>query len=166
MTKTTLTAAAVLLTAAGLLPLVALAQGIGTIANPVIDQAQPTVADWISTGITSAVWGFLAFMARKTGIKFIEKMNRDAIRTAAVNFANFAIDELQERFLGAAPGVSPDLSDLIVRGVDYVRGGSKDAIAESGIATDRLAKQVEGALREKGAELLTAALRDAGAPVR
>lgn len=142
---------------------VGFAQGIAPVANGAIDQAQPAIAEWISTGVTSGAMVFLAWLGRRIGVKIVEKLNRDAIATACRNFANFTIDELQLRFLDSGTA-APDLSDLVERGLAYVSGGSKDAIKESAISTDRLRKQVEGALRDKGADLLSKALRDAGLP--
>ena len=125
------------------------------VVNGAIDQAQPSIAEWISTTFDAVLTGFVIWIGRGVGIKFIEKMNRDAIKTAAGNFANFVVDELQARFLRAGP--QADISDLVELGLDYVRGGSKDAIKENKVEAERLRKQVEGALRIKGTDLLAKA---------
>lgn len=166
--KAILNLAAVLAAVCALTPVAALAPALpaidaGTmipVVNGAIDQAQPSLADWISTTFDATLSVFLIWLGRKVGIKLIEKLNRDAIRTASRNFANFVVDELQARFLRAGP--QADISDLVERGLDYVRGGSKDAIKEKKVEAERLRKQVEGALREKAADLLAKKLREAG----
>ena len=130
------------------------AGALAPILNGAVDQAQPTITEWISTGVDTGLSVFLIWLGRKVGIRLIEKLNRDAIRTASKNFSNSVIDELQGRFLKAGVGATPDLSDLVERGLAYVAGGSKDAIKENKVEAARLRKQVEGALREKGTDLL------------
>lgn len=157
MKRKIVTAAAVGMGALAIAPVAALALGAGSLVNDVVDTAQPTIVDWISTVVTSGVALFLTWLSRAVGIKALEYFNRDAVAAACRNYANFVIDELQIRFAGAG-GPKPDLADLVHRGVGYVSAGSKDAIREQDLTRERLAKQVEGALREKGAELAAVAV--------
>src|SRR5690606_15541283 len=126
---------------------------LASTANTVVDQAQPAAAEWIGTTVSSAVMIFATWLGRVIGIKVVEYFNRDAIATAARNFANSVIDELQLRYLRAGPA-GPDLGDLIIRGTGYVAGGSQDAVRESGMRTGRIETIVEGALKERAKDLL------------
>lgn len=130
--------------------------------NAVIDQAQASFVDWIVGLVVTGFFGLLAWIAARLKIKVVEYFNRNAITAAATNFANSVIDELQARYLASA---SPDLSDLIIEGAGYVRDGSRDAIKEGQMSAARLETIVTGALKAKGQDTLTAALRQAGGPV-
>lgn len=136
---------------------------LASTANAVVDQAQPSAAEWIGTTVSSAVMIFATWLGRVLGIKVVEYFNREAIARAAGNFANSVIDELQLRYLRAGPA-GPDLHDLIITGAEYVTSGSQDAVKESGIRTDRIKVIVEGALKDRAKDLLAAQLRASGIP--
>lgn len=157
MIKTINLAAAAVMTMIG----AAWALDLAAAANTVVDQAQPSAAEWIGTTVSSAVMIFATWLGRVIGIKVVEYFNRDAITTAAKNFANSVIDELQLRYLRAGRA-DPDLRDLIIKGTQYVTGGSQDAVKESGIRTDRIKTIVEGALKERAKDLLAEKLRATG----
>lgn len=136
-----------LLTAA----LPAAAQSIAPVANSIIDQTQGIVVAYLTEIIVAAFFAFLAWIAKSLRIKVVEYFNRDAILTAVTNFANANIDLLQARYLASQ---SPDLGDLIAKGIAHVQSGSPDAVAQSKITQDRLATIVEGALRARASGLV------------
>lgn len=61
-------------------------------------------------------------------IKVAEYFNHDTMKTAAENFANSVIDDLQARYLAQD---TPDLSDLMARGFEYVQGASRTRSARA-----------------------------------
>lgn len=136
-----------------LYPVVSLAFVTDGITNQLIDRAQPAAALWFSNIVTTLFLGFTAWLGNRIGIRVLEKFNRDAVKTAAENFANSVIDELQLRFLDADK-VQPDITDLVNRGVEYVSKGSPDAIKNLPLLPYRLRQQVEGALLKKAHDFI------------
>lgn len=127
------------------LPAGAMAASIGTVANPLIDQFQGEFVSWIVSGALAAFWTVATWLGSIIGWRFIEKMNRATMQEAAERYGNTVIDELQMRYLG---NPAPDLSDLIQRGVGYIKDGNAGTVKQSKIKDDRIAAYVtEGLMK-------------------
>lgn len=127
------------------LPVGAMAASIGTVANPLIDQFQGEFVSWIVSGALAIFWTVATWLGSIIGWRFIEKMNRATMQEAAERFANTVIDELQLRYLGNA---TPNLSDIVQRGVDYIKDGNAGTVKQSKIKDDRIAAYVtEGLMK-------------------
>lgn len=130
-------------------PGTALAASIGTIANNAIDSVQTEAVDYIATAAGTLFFGFLTWVGATIRIKVVEHFNREAIEKGVKNFADSVIDELQRRYLSRGALAEPiDVSDLIYKGIDYVRGGNPDAVRQSGITDDRLGRMLNGAMNK------------------
>lgn len=127
------------------LPAGAMAASIGTVANPLIDQFQGELVNWIVSGALAVFWAVATWLGGIIGWRFIEKLNRATMQEAAERFANTVIDELQLRYLGSA---APDLSDIVQRGVTYIKDGNAGTVRQSKIKDDRIAAYVtEGLMK-------------------
>lgn len=157
MTLKRIFAAAVLIC----LPLAAFAATIGAIANPIIEQAQPLIVDAVTNGFVAAFFAVATWISGKIGIRFIERLNRQTIQEAARRFASTVVDQIQERYFGATS--APDLSDLIGAGVDYIKAGNSGTVKGGKFTDSKLADYVTEAIQDKGQDVLTQALRKAGA---
>lgn len=129
------------------IPGLSFAASLGGVANTVIDQAQSSVVEIVAGAAVTGFFGVLTWIGATLRIKVVEHFNRETMLTAATNFANFAVDQLQARFLGSETDPI-DVSDLIEQGIDYIKAGNPDAVKQSGISDDRLGKLVNGAMND------------------
>lgn len=143
-----------------LAPLTAAAASIGSIANPIIDQVQGEVVRWIVGGALAAFWSAATWLGGVIGWRFIEKMNRATIQEAAERYANTIIDQIQVRYLASANGL-PDLSDLVLGGIGYIKAGNGGTVKSGGFTDSKIGDYVTGAINDK----LMRVLAKAGAPV-
>lgn len=128
-----------------LVPTAAVSASIGNVANPLIDHFQGQVITWIVSGVMALFWGVATWLGGIIGWRFVEKLNRATMQEAAERFANTVTDELQERYLGNA---TPELSDLVQRGVDYIKDGNAGTVRQSKIKDNRIAAYVtEGLMK-------------------
>lgn len=128
-----------------LVPTVAVATSIGSVANPLIDHFQGQMITWIVSGVMALFWGVATWLGGMIGWRFVEKLNRATMTEAAERFANTVIDELQQRYLH---NPAPELSDIVQRGVDYIKDGNAGTVKQSKIKDDRIAAYVtEGLMK-------------------
>lgn len=127
------------------LPAGAMAASIGTVANPLIDQFQDELVNWIVSGALVAFWTVATWLGGIIGWRFIEKLNRATLQEAAERYVSTIIDQLQMRYLGLS---APDLTDLIAEGVDYIKGGNAGTVKQSKVTDDRLQAYIVAAISE------------------
>jgi hypothetical protein len=133
---------------------------IGSLVNPVIDQAQGAVVAWVATGVVSACFAALTWIGGKIGFRVVDRLNRATIQESAERYTNTIIDQIQLRYLASASGV-PDLSDLVLGGIGYIKAGNSGTVKAGGFTDSKLGDYVTGAMNDK----LTKVLAKAGAPV-
>lgn len=131
-----------------LTPAMAAAAALGGLANPIIDQAQGAVASWIATSVVSACAAVLTWIGSKIGIRVVERLNRATLQEAAERYANTIIDQIQVRYLASRDGL-PDLSDLVLGGIGYVKAGNGGTVKSGKFTDSKIGDYVTGAINDR-----------------